>query len=111
MNVEKRDRRKHAAVVVLGLRQAEFHHDAVHVPLDGPFGDPKPPTDARIRASLGHQRENIPLATRELLEWVADVACCDELLNECGIDDRATAAGSPDSFEEVVELGDTTLSR
>src|ERR1700740_1987507 len=103
MSVEKRDRRETPAVCVLGLRQAEFHHDAVHVLLDGPLGDPKPPTDARIRASLGHQRENIPLATRELLEWVADVPSCDELLNERGIDDRTTTADSPHSLEKLLK--------
>ena len=87
MSVEERDHRKHPAVVVVGLAQAELGQDAVHVLLNGSLGDPEAPPDAGVGAPLGHQREHVALATGELLEGILDIARRNEFLNESRVDD------------------------
>ena len=50
---------KHAAVVVRGLGQAQLHEDAAHVLLDRSLGHPELAPDARVRATLGHERQDL----------------------------------------------------
>src|SRR5262249_20593542 len=71
--------------------------------------EPKAPGDARVRASLCHQREHLALATSQRLERVVDLPRYHELLNESRVDNRAAAADTFHRVEEVVEVGDTTL--
>ena len=94
---------------IVGVRYGELHHDAVHVLLDGALGDEEPSPDARVRVSLRHQRKQLALTAGEVSECVTDVSRADELLNERGIDDRATAADPGHSVEEVVQVTDAAL--
>jgi len=111
MSVEERHHREHPAVVVAGLGQPELRQDAVHVLLDGSLRDPEAPADACIGAPLGHQREHVALATRELLERILDIPRRHELLNQSGVDDRSAATHSAHGVEELVDIGDAALEQ
>jgi hypothetical protein len=91
--------------------QAQLHHDAVHVPLDGARGDEQSPADAGIGASLGHQPEHLALARRQLLERVAYFPRRNELLNEHGVNDRAATTDAPSGVEKLIDVGDPTLEQ
>jgi hypothetical protein len=64
LGAEIREHREDAVVILGGGREAQLPEDARHVLLDGAFGDDEPLGDARVRASLGHQLEDLALARR-----------------------------------------------
>jgi len=66
--VEVGEHGQHAAVVVLGRRQAELAEDAVAVLADRLLGDEQPAGDGGVAASFGHQPEDRALAGGELAE-------------------------------------------
>ena len=64
-----------------------------------------------VRATLGHQREHLALARRQLVEWVIDAPRRDELLNERRVDDRTAFDDALERLEEVVHVRDATLQQ
>jgi hypothetical protein len=56
----------------------------MHVLLDRPLGDPELMGNAGVRATLGHEREHLPLSRRKDVERVFRAAGGDELLHEAG---------------------------
>jgi hypothetical protein len=84
---EEGDHGEDAAVVVVRLRQTKLRQDAVHVSFDRSLGDPQSATDAGVRASFGHQGEDLVLARGEHVEWILDGASSHDLLDETGVDD------------------------
>ena len=75
------------------------------MPLHRPLGDPE--ACERCRSSdqdLGHEREHLALAGRELVEWIVRPPRSDEFLHERRIDDRAAAAEPFEVREELVEI-------
>ena len=61
---------EHAAVRLVGGRQAELEEDVRHVLLDGALGDDERLRDQAVGAALGHQCEDFPLARGERFERV-----------------------------------------
>src|SRR5205085_10030078 len=89
--------------VVRRLGEPELREDAVHVALDGLRTEEELLADPLVRASLGHQAENLSLAWAEPLERVMLAPPAEELRNHLGIDCRATARNA---FHRVDELFD-----
>jgi hypothetical protein len=69
-SLEECDHRADAGVIVLRLRQAQLHEDAVDVLLDCPFVTHRPPRDPGFRAALGHEGEHLSLTRGEFTERV-----------------------------------------
>src|SRR3954468_12265659 len=111
VGVEEPDRGEHTAVIVIALRQRELHHDAVHVSLDRASCNPESSCDAGVRASLRHQREDLTLARRQLLERITHFPRRNELLNKQWVNDRSTTAYASNGVEKLVKLGDPTLEQ
>src|SRR6266542_1993967 len=84
--VEEPDHGKDAAAVVARLRDPQLHEDAVHVLLDGAFGDVQLARDAAVRATLRHQLEHFALTRGEVSERILGAPGGDELLDDRGID-------------------------
>jgi signal transduction histidine kinase len=64
-----------------------------------------------IRASLGHQREHLPLPRREVVERVARAARRYELLHERRIDHRPALDDPLERLDELVHVGDAALEQ
>src|SRR3954453_2459429 len=62
--------RQHAPVAVWARREIELEEDAAHVRLDRAARQEQPLRDRLVRQPLGHQRQPLPLAPRQLLERV-----------------------------------------
>src|SRR5918996_5642394 len=108
---EEGDHREDAAVVVTGLREEELYEDAVHVLLDRALGDPQPPRDAAVGPAFSHQRENLALARRELLERIVGRAGGDKLDDQRRVDDRTAAAKAVDALKELVDVRNPALQQ
>src|SRR5262245_30352601 len=74
VGLEEGDHGEDAAVVVVGLVQVQLGEDGADVLLDGAFGDPQPPGDADVGASLGHQGEHLVFPRAEYGERVVAAA-------------------------------------
>src|SRR3954468_13961522 len=111
VSVQEPDRREHTAVIVIALGQRELHHDAVHVSLDRALCDPESSCDPGVRASLGHQREHLALARRQLFERITHFPRRNELLNKQWVNDRSTTAYASNGVEKLVKLGDPALEQ
>jgi len=59
----------------------------MHVLLHCSLGDPELAGDAGVRTALGHQREHVAFACREVLEEVVTLAGVDQALDEGGVYD------------------------
>ena len=101
---------QHAAVVVLGGRQAELHEDVRDVLLDRALGDHQLLGDGRVRAALGHQPEHVALARGELVER-AVVALAQQLGDRLGVQRGAALGHAPHGVDEVAHLGDAVLEQ
>ena len=64
-----------------------------------------------VRAPLGHQREHLALARRELLERVVPAPGSDELLDQAGSTTEPPSAIRSSALEEVVTSVTRLLSR
>src|SRR5207302_29988 len=89
VGVEKGDDGEDAAVVLLGLLQVELGQDAAYVLLDRAFADEELAGDSGVGATLGHERQHLPLAGGEPGEGIVDPVGRDELVDEARIDDRS----------------------
>ena len=98
-------------MVVVGLRKAELHKDAVHVLLDSAFCDPQPTGDACICSAFSHQPEHLTFARGEALEWLACRTRREQLDDERRIDNRAAAAEPIDALEEFLDVCDPALQQ
>lgn len=76
-------------MIVFGLLQIELGENAADMLLDRALGDPQLPSDARVGAALGHQRQYLSLAWAEPGQWVISVACSNQFGDEGRIDYRA----------------------
>ena len=69
--LQEGDHGQDAAVVIVGLVQAQLGQDAADVFLDGALGDKEPPCDAGVGTSFGHQAQYLALASViMLLTWM-----------------------------------------
>src|SRR5690242_4615742 len=69
-SAEVRENGEHAAVVVRDRLEAELPEDRVNVGLDGLRAEEELAPDAGVRAALGHELEDAPLAVCQLLDRV-----------------------------------------
>ena len=65
-------------MVVGRLLQAELREDARDVRLDGLVADDQCRGDRTAGATLGHERQHLPLPGRQVVEWVPFAAPPDE---------------------------------
>src|SRR4029453_19213323 len=98
-------------MVVLRLWELKLHPDAVPMLLDGPLRDRDAVGDTQVRASLGHEGDDLTLARGEPLERVVPVASGDQLLHEAGVDDRTSSGDAVDGLEELGHVGDPALEQ
>ena len=59
------------AVNFAAVRQPQLHQDAAHVLLDRSLRDPEGLPDSRVRPSLRHQREGLPLPAGQLVSRIS----------------------------------------
>jgi hypothetical protein len=96
-------------MVGLGGFETQLREDARHVLLDGALGDDEALPDPCVRQSLGHQREDLALAWRELVVRMASRAS--EELGDVRIERRSTAGHPFERAEEVAGVGDALLQQ
>src|SRR5215207_11082558 len=70
VGVEEGEDSKYATVIVGCRRDFQFREDVLDVLLNGVLGDKQPFGDGLVRAPLGHESEDLPLALSELLKRV-----------------------------------------
>jgi hypothetical protein len=96
-------------VRVFRLWQAQLSEDAVHVLLDRPLRHPDLTGDARVGTPLGHQREDLALPRREVVERIVRATRGNELLDDRRIDDRSPPKDAPERVHELVDVRDAAL--
>ncbi len=80
--------------------------------LDGVLGDEQALGDRPVRAPFGDQGEDPAFAIGETLERVvARSAAADELVDDCGVEDRSAVTDAVDAGGELVQVGDTLLEQ
>src|SRR5262245_34665205 len=77
--------------------------------LDRAFRDEELAGDAVVRASLGHEGQDLVLPRRQLAEWIVPVTLCNQLLNERRVDHGTTAGDSFDCIDQVGATRDPLL--
>ena len=106
---EKPDHGEHAAVVVVGLGEAELDEDAVHVLFDRPFGDPQAARDpgvlrpSAISASTSRSREVMPASGSSAMRAASNSTTSDGSTTELPRPRRSNAV------EELVDVRDPAL--
>ena len=98
-------------MVVLRLRQPELGQDVPDVLLDRSLGEPELAGDAGVRATLGHQRQHLALACREVRERVVAPPSLDQCLHETRVDDRSARRDPPQRVDELVHVQDAALEQ
>src|SRR6266536_1401924 len=92
--LEEGDHREDAAVVVVGLGEAQLGEDTAYVLLDGPLRDPQAAGDAGVGAPLRHQLHHLVLPYAKHRQRIVTAAGGHQLLHQRGVHDR-TALGDP----------------
>ena len=65
--------------------------------------------DALVRAALGHQGEDLPLARRELLERIDLPASREELFDDRSVDDALARCDPVQRVEQLLDAADPFL--
>ena len=73
--------------------------------------DRQPVGDALVGEPLGHQREHLALARREVVERVLPAAAAEHPRDHLGVERRPAAARPSDRLDEVAEVGDAVLEQ
>ena len=95
-------------MVVGRFRKLQLRQDAIHVLLDGSFGDRETATDRGVRTTLGHESEDLMLARRERIVPAASIH---QLPNEARVDDGRASDDSLDDIDELVDGRDSALEK
>ena len=95
-------------IVGRGL-QTKLEEDAPDVGLDRAVGQEQLLRDRPIRSTLRHQREDLALACRELVQWILMPSPADQEGDHAGIDDELPRRDPADAADEVIEILDAIL--
>jgi hypothetical protein len=76
-----------------------------------PSAEPELAGDARVRATLGHQRQHLALARREIRERVIAPPSLDQCLHEPWIDDGSACRDPLQRVDEFVHVQNATLEQ
>lgn len=98
-------------MVLRARGKIELREDVRDVLLDRALGDDQARRDPRVRATLGHQREDFALSWRQLLEAAVAGDLAEQLRDGLGIE-RSAALGDPlDGGGEVGGSATRSLGR
>ena len=90
-------------MVSMGRLEAELSEHLADVTLDRLELEPEVLRDARIGTTLGHQREDLPLAGRQLVECRVPPWPTQEPGDDLGIDDGSAGDDAADSIGEILK--------
>jgi AcrR family transcriptional regulator len=102
---------QHSAVIAGAVRKVELAEDAVHVLFHGCLGDPDLPGDPRVRAALGHQRENLPLPGGQHVKRIVARPGANQVLHQCRVDHHATVGDALQRLDELRDVFDTVFEQ
>src|SRR6201991_3266218 len=108
---EEGDYREDPAMIVVGVREAEFGKDVSYVFLHRALGDPQLTADSGVRAPLRHECQHLAFARTQRVERVVPPANGYQLLDECGVHDRAAFGDPLERFNELRYVGDAALEQ
>jgi hypothetical protein len=91
--------------------ELELGEDAGNVGLDRLRREKERVADRLVRATLGHQRENLALTLGQVVERHPGTPSAHELGDDLWVDDGATAGDPPDRIGEIVEVVNAVLEQ
>src|ERR1039458_9001736 len=78
---------------------------------DGALADKQTMGDSGVRATFGHQRENLPLSCGEHSERVGATLLAQQFLDEDGVDHGAPERDPFEGIDEIVDLYDPAFEQ
>ena len=97
-------------ILARGL-ESQLREDRSHVALDRLELEGEPLGDRGIRAALGHQREDLALTRRQLVERRVAARAAEQARHDLRVDHRAAGGDASHSVGQVVEPGDAFLEQ
>src|SRR5262249_9787638 len=102
---------QYPGVVAAGLLKSELSEDARDVLLDRADGEHERMRDPCVRAALGHQRQHLALARRELRQRAVVLTLGDELRYHVWVQCRPATRHTLDRVDEVADVHDAVLEQ
>src|SRR5206468_6179250 len=100
---------EHATIVLRRRRDPELCESSSDVRLDRLRAEPECATDALVRATLRHERKDLPFPGSELVDRIDAAASREQVVDDCAVDDALALCDASHGVEQLFDAPDSFL--